>query len=213
MNQSEKAKFLEVLAGVHDFYGKELSKFSGMVWMQACETFDVQQVSKALSAHLMDPERGQYMPKPADIVRQLQGTHTDRALIAFGKVLDAAQRVGAYQSVVFDDGIIHAVVEDMGGWSKLCRSGTDELPFVQRRFCETYRAYAGRLGVQFPARLPGQFELENASKGRKVAPPMLIGNPERAAQVMAGGLSAPKTQITHARDALRLAAGGLEDAA
>lgn len=213
MLPEQREKFIEVLAGVHDFYGRELSEFAATVWLQACDTFDVQQVSKALSAHLMDPERGQFMPKPADIVRQLQGTHTDRALIAWGKVLDAAQRVGAYQSVVFDDGIIHAVVEDMGGWSKLARSGSDELPFVQRRFCETYRAYSGRPDVSFPARLPGQFELENASKGRKVSAPMLIGNPERAAQVLASGLTAPKTQITHAEQVLRLVGSSKEHAA
>lgn len=200
MTHDDNEKFLEVLGGVHDFYGKDLSKFAVAVWMQACETFDVQQVSKALSAHLMDPERGQFMPKPADIVRQLQGTNTDRSLIAWGKVLDAMQRVGAYQTVCFDDGLIHASITDMGGWMQLCRSEIDDLPFLQKRFCDGYKAYANRGDVIYPSLLLGAHELANAAKGFVSASPVLIGNPEKAARVRASGVIGPKTQITHAVD-------------
>jgi len=201
---SAKAKFLEILGGVYDFYGRELSAFSAQVWLQACESFDVEQVSKALSAHLMDPERGQFMPKPADIVRQLQGTNTDRSLVAWGKALDAMQRVGAYESVAFDDGIIHTVIEDLGGWSKLCRSNMDELQFVQKRFCDSYKAYASRPGHEHPSYLPGAHEIENRMNGRKTQKPVLIGSPEKAAEVMRLGVDGSKTKITRASESLRL---------
>lgn len=213
MNGEDKRKFLEVMAGVHDFYGKDMSKFAGEVWLNACDSFDVEQVTKALSAHLMDPERGQFMPKPADIVRQLQGTNTDRSLVAWGKALTAMQRVGAYQSVAFDDGIIHSVIEDLGGWVKVCRSDMNELPFIQRRFCESYKAYSARGESSFPGYLPGAHEVENRMNGRKVAKPVLIGSPEKAAQVMRAGMSGPKTQITHASDAVRLIESKFEDVA
>lgn len=207
MNHREKAKLLEVLAGTYDFYGRELSTFAGQVWLQACESFDLEQVTGALSRHLMDPERGAFLPKPSDIVRQLHGTNTDRGLIAWGKVLDAIQRVGAYQTVCFDDGVIHAVVEDMGGWPKLCRGTVDELPFTQRRFCETYRAYAGRPSVAYPARLIGESEQLNGPKGHASAPPLLVGDPKRAAGVLRTGGATPKTQITSAGAAALLALG------
>lgn len=193
-------KFLEVLGGVHDFYGKDLSEFAVSVWKLACESFDAEQVTKALSAHLMDPERGQFMPKPADIVRHLQGTNTDRSLIAWGKTLDALQRVGAYTSVCFDDGLIHAVIEDMGGWVKLCRSNTDELGYLQNRFCTTYKAYAGRGDVAYPALLAGEHDQQNSLRGFKASPPALIGNPDRAKRVHLMGSNMPKTQITHVTD-------------
>lgn len=201
MQSSEKAKFLQVLVGVHDFYGRELSEFAAEVWLQACEAFEVSQVSKALSAHLMDAERGQFMPKPADIVRQLQGTQADRSLVAWGKVLDAMQRVGAYQSVVFDDGAIHAAIEDMGGWMKVCRSNTDELQFTQKRFTDLHRAYSNRPDLNYPARLVGEHELTNSLQGQKTDPPTLIGDAERAKQIAAGGVTGSKTAIT-AGDAL-----------
>jgi hypothetical protein len=166
----------------------------------ACETFDVEQVSKALSAHLMDPERGQFMPKPADIVRQLQGTNTDRSLIAWGKVLDAMQRVGAYATVCFDDGLIHAAITDMGGWMQLCRGKVDELPFLQKRFCDGYKAYANRGDVVYPAVLLGEHEIANNAKGYVSASPVLIGNPDKAVRVRQSGVIGPKTQITHIAD-------------
>jgi hypothetical protein len=57
MNQNDRAKLIEVLSGVHDFYGKDLTPFALQVWELACRQFDVEQVTKALSAHLMDAER------------------------------------------------------------------------------------------------------------------------------------------------------------
>jgi hypothetical protein len=114
------------------------------------------------------------------------------------------QRVGAYTAVCFDEGLIHAVIEDMGGWVKLCRSELAELPHVQRRFCETYRAYAARGDVPFPPALPGAHDADNALRGFAGTPPVLIGNPQRAAEVRRMGVAAPKTQITSATAALAL---------
>ena len=54
------------------------------------------------------------------------------------------QRVGAYRSVAFDDGAIHAAIEDMGGWPAVCRGKADELPFLQKRFTDLHRAYSSR---------------------------------------------------------------------
>jgi len=202
MKHTDRTKLIEVLTGVHDFYGRDLSKFAIAVWEQACDSFDVEQVTKALSAHLMDPERGQFMPKPADIVRQIQGTHGDRSLIAWGKVLDSLQRVGAYASVCFDDGVIHAVIEDMGGWVKLCRSKTDDLGYLQKRFCDAYKAYSQRGDVRYPAKLVGEHEMENSLRGYTTAPPMLIGNPDKAARVLQNGSAGGKVQLTNAADFL-----------
>ena len=46
--------------------------------------------------------------------------------------------------------------------------------------------------------LPGAHQSDNALKGKPSAPPVLIGDPKRAKEVLRVGLSAPKTQITHA---------------
>lgn len=204
MSPNEYPKFLEVLAGVHDFYGKEMSDFAGQVWIEAVKTFDLEQVSKALSAHLMDADRGQFMPKPADLVRNLQGTQTDRAMIAWGMVSAAMTSVGAYSDVVFDDPIIHLCVTDIGGWVKACRTPYDEQSYLQHRFCEAYRAYARRgAPSEYPGRLIGcgSGPDDYAKRGMQPPKPKLIGDRARALQVLSGGAQA-RLSAAHAMAAL-----------
>jgi hypothetical protein len=195
MTPQDKPAFAELLTDALAFYRQDTSRFALSVWWSACQAFSLEQVGKALTAHAMDPERGRFAPMPSDIVRVLQGTHQDRSLMAWGKVLEAVQRVGAYQSVVFDDAAIHAAIEDMGGWCKVCRSEMSELQFVQRRFCDGYRAYAARPGHAYPPRLIGESETANRTAGKKAQPAMLIGNPELAKAVEAGGSDSPKVGI------------------
>lgn len=200
MNEQDKRAFKELVTNVMAFYRQDTSPFALQVWWTACQTFSLEQITKAMSAHAVDADRGQFAPKPADVVKALQGTKTDRARSAWGKVMDAMQRVGAYQTVCFDDPVIHAVIEDIGGWMGLCRSDFEQLSFTEHRFCESYRAYSGRSDVAYPAKLLGQHEVDNRQAGRKVSPPVLIGNPERAAEVLRLGGAGPKTQITIASE-------------
>ena len=194
MQATEYPKFLEVLTGVHDFYGKELSEFAGQVWLDACKGFELGQVTKALSAHLMDPDRGQFMPRPADLVRQLGGTQADRSLVAWGKAFEAMGRVGAYQSVCFDDPAIHAAIEDLSGWAKCCQD--EHIDHLQRRFCDFHRTHSKREGSPYLAKLLGLHELQNRTAGKPSAPPVLIGDAARAKQVLLGGVEGHRTTIT-----------------
>lgn len=197
MTESDKPQLFALIADVMAFYNRDTSPFALNVWWSACQPFTMEQVRKSMTAHTTDPDRGRFPPLPADMVRVLEGTRADRALIAWGKALDAMQRVGAYSSVVFDDPVIHAVIEDLGGWIKVCRGELGELGYVEHRFCESYRAYASRpVPTEYPAMLVGAHEIQNRTDGRRVAPPVLIGNPERAQEVLRLGGSGPKTQIT-----------------
>lgn len=198
MTEEDKPELFTLIASVQSFYGKDVSAFSLGVWWQACQGFDLEQVCKALNAHAIDPESGVYAPRPADVMRMLRGTATDRALQAWGKVMDAMQRVGAYRSVVFDDAVIHAVIEDLGGWMKLCRSEMADLSYTEHRFCESYRAYVNRPAAleRYPSLLLGQFELDNRQHGHCCSPPVLLGDPVKARNVLALGSSDGRQQIT-----------------
>lgn len=195
MTNDDKREFWALLKGVHEFYKMDVSNFAAQVWWNACQAYSLEQVSKAFSAHLVDPKSGQFIPKPADIVKALAGTHEDRSLIAWGKAFEAMQRVGQYQSVAFDDPLIHAVITDMGGWPKLCQSKTDELPFVQKRFCDAHAAYGRTGGTEYPRMLAGVSDIENGANGYKTGPVILIGDPDAANAVIAGGTVGPKIRI------------------
>lgn len=210
MKPHDKQALVAIVTDAMAYYGKPVSAFTLQVWVQACQPFSVEQVSKALTAHATDPERGQYAPKVADIVRILSGTATDRAALAWGKCLEAMGSVGAYTDVVFDDPAIHAVVEDLGGWPKLCRTDMKELGYVQHRFCESHRAYTGCGQFDYPRRLMGDRspDHEYASRGIPLPRPRLVGDAERAMLVLQNGNVAGKTSITTlTSQAMRLLAG------
>ena len=144
MNKHEYPQFAERLSKVMAYYRQPCSDFIIDVFWEGCQPFDFHDVCKALNQHATDPDKGQFAPKVADIVRILGGTKTDRSLREWGRVHEAMSRIGAYTDVDFEDPATHAAIRDMGGWPKLCRTETDQLSYLQHRFCELYKAYDGR---------------------------------------------------------------------
>lgn len=197
MRANQFQEFRELLANALSFYRQDVTPFMLDVWWQACQGFDLEQVRKALTAHAMDPDRGQFAPKPADIVRQLGGTATDRALMAWGKVMSAIQSVGAYTDVVFDDPAIHAAIEDLGGWPKVCRGDVKDLSYLQHRFTEAHRAYSGRGSFDYPRRLSGDRSPDSVYAKRGLPPPKpaVVGDKSMAMVVYHGGTDTGKTPI------------------
>jgi hypothetical protein len=189
MKPDDKPRFKELLEGVMSYYRQDTSTFILDLWWQACQSFDFEQVQKAMTKHATDPDVGQFAPKVADIVRQLSGTKTDQALLAWGKVLEAMQRIGQYQDVVFDDPAIHTVVMDLGGWAKVCQTLESEISYLQHRFCEMHRAYTGRGQFDFPGMLVGTRSPDEAylQRGIPVPAPIFIGNQELANKVYLSG--------------------------
>lgn len=185
MRLEDLTNFRSLVTDALAYYGKDCTPFVLNVWWAGCSRFDYEQVEKALQKHAMDAQRGQFAPKVADIVRLLEGTHTDRAAMAWSKVHTAMSAVGAYTDVVFDDPAIHAVVDDMGGWPKVCRWPLDELSYLQHRFSEAYRSYSAQEHYQFPARLGGErcADVEFERKGLPAPMPVLVGDARRAQEV------------------------------
>lgn len=189
MTPNERPKFAQLLTDVMAYYGKDTSTFMLDLWWQACLNFDITQVQKALNTHAMDAERGVYAPKVADVVRVLQGTTTDRAALAWGKVLGAMGSVGAYTDVIFDDAAIHAAIMDCGGWTKMCRGDISELSYLQHRFCQSHKAYVSRGVFEYPRQLMGDRspDSEYMKFGRPLPRPAIVGNSAMAQQVHHNG--------------------------
>jgi hypothetical protein len=170
MRQDEVLEFQRVLAGALSLWRQDVSEFALTVWWEACKPYSMEQVSKALTAHAMDPERGRFPPMPADLVKALHGTQTDRSLMAWGQVLSAIGSVGMYGSPDFADKATVAAIIDIGGWPAVCQTGLDELPHLQRRFCASHRAYMARPEAVEVTRLVGMHEQTNSLRG------LLTGN-------------------------------------
>lgn len=174
MQPTDRAAFKTLLTDVMAFYRRDLSTFALGVWWEACKSFSLEQVTKAITAHAMDPEHGRFPPMPADLVKQLQGTRTDRSLVAWSLVYEAIGRYGAYRSVEFADPATQLAVHDMGGWPRLCATETAELQFAQKRFCEMHRTYTTRGDLNPPAVLIGVHDQD--PRRLEKSKPVLIGN-------------------------------------
>lgn len=200
MTEKDFEGFALLITDALAFYRQDVSSFAMGVWWQACQRYTLQDVSRALTRHATHPDRGQFAPKPADLVRLLDGSITDRAAAAWGKALDAASRVGAYTDVVFDDPAIHAVIEDMGGWPKFCRGDLKDLSYLRHSFAQSYAAYVERGQFGYPRRLMGDRSPDDVYAKRGLPPPRpaVVGDVEKARAVARGGSAAGKTAITFA---------------
>jgi hypothetical protein len=192
MQTDDFHKFREGIAGVMGFYGKNVSTFALDVWWTALKKYDLAAIVDAFNRHLANPDAGQFAPKPADIIRMLQGSTQDAALRAWAKVDQAVRRVGTYCDVVFDDALIHRVIQDMGGWMALGTKAEDEWPFVAKEFENRYRGFCSRSEhPEYPATLIGIATAHNNLKGYRNDNPVLIGNEQMARQVLSGGTGQP----------------------
>lgn len=202
MREADFETFAALLAAEAEIRNaKPLSEGALLLWWQRMARFELAQVQRALDRHSQDAERGRFMPQPADLIRFLEGSATDKAALAWGKAIDAASRVGAYTDVVFDDAAIHAAVEDLGGWPKFCRSEAKDLSYLQHRFCQSYTAYADRGAFDYPRRLGGDRSSDEMYQRRGLPPPKpaIVGDLSKARQVYAGGAEGGKTAISFTR--------------
>lgn len=207
MIRDDFKRFVTALTGCAELYNRELSEAALAMWWKLLERYDIEQVERALHACASNADNGQFMPKPADLIRELNGTTTDRSMIAWGYVLGAMSAVGAYQSVAFDDAAIHAAVEDAGGWAKLCRTESKELGYVQHRFCASHKAYTTKGDFDYPRVLGGDRDSDAKYIASGLKPPavILVGDEQKAIGVMRGGSASGKGAITFNSHLLKIA--------
>jgi len=197
MTPHDQVACFALLADVYAFYGKDFSRFAGETWWRGLKPYDLTAVKEALGRHCVNPDTGQFLPKPGDVVRMLEGSTQDTALRAWAQVDRTVQAVGIYESVVFDDALIHRSLHDMGGWIFLGSKTEKDWPFVRNEFVNRYRGYRMRSArPDYPHRLIGLAEAQNTREGLPIAPPILIGDVQQAKQVMAGGTPTPLLTLT-----------------
>ena len=116
------------------------------------------------------------LPSPAEIRKFCLGTREDdlniRISQAKNKLEIGLSSVGTYNTVVFDDPIIHLVVRDLGGWIKLGKMDRDDFEkFMTFEFPKLYKGYATRKNTDIPVMLTGISEDKTIN---------YIGNKEKA---------------------------------
>jgi hypothetical protein len=200
MISSDKREFLELLNAVFEMYGKPQPSVQAVaMYFNVLSHISIDDFKSAMNVHSRDTDSGQFVPKPADILRCLQGSKGTQAEVAWSKLDKAVRTVGPHASVVFDDRLIHAVVEDMGGWIKLGSTGSDEYPFIHNQFVKRYTGYVNNPPDRVLPKLIGESEHYNSTEGQAhhVAPPRLIGDAQGALLVLKSENGTGRVGVTH----------------
>ena len=134
MQEVNKREFAEVWGAAWAMYGKSVSPQLLSIAFEALRAYSIEEVRIGLTRHIQSPDTGQFFPKPADVIKHIDGNSGSRAMVAWNKVDMAVRQVGAWTSVMFDDALIHRVISDMGGWVELCKVDDREYPFKQKEF-------------------------------------------------------------------------------
>lgn len=207
MQVQDMEKFSQILKWVFAYYEKELTDLTFEMYWNGLKDYSIEEVQAGFNAHLQHPEEGKWWPKVSDIIKNCKGGTQDNALRAWNEVETAIRRVGGYQDVVFHDPLIHQIIHKMGGWIALCDIPDEKsLVFKSNEFKKSYRAlYATPKQLEPPVELTGIINAQNAKiKGAKKHPPVLIGDPERAREVLQQ-LKAPENLITISHAATQIA--------
>ena len=193
MIDHDRTEFSNIMFATCEMYNRKTpsNQLLEMYWASLIR-FSIEDVQRAFSAHIQNPDNGQFMPKPADIVRLIEGDTQSQGGWAWTKVEKAIRHYGSWESICFDDPFIHRVISEMGGWISLCNVSNDELPFKAKEFEKRYRAYYGRDPGEYLSHLAGQAEAANSLRNQRVQAPICIGNKDRAALVYKNGIRLDK---------------------
>ena len=163
---------------VADYYKDNLPEPVFNFWLNGLAEFPFEDIKTAFEKWMMTSDR---MPKIANIREILQGSVEDLALAALLKVERAMELHGAYATVVFDDPVIHATIQSLGGWIKSCRQTESEFTWWKKDFRERYEhCLRYGMGGEIPPKLTGIFDEKNLTLGEKPQEPKVIGDYEKA---------------------------------
>lgn len=196
MQCEEMPEFVELLTALSLSYGQSLNEFAIERYWQTLEPFEFAEVKKALYAcTTQNPDKGHFMPQATEVLRYIQGSTETQALQAWNQVLKIIKSIGSYDSLIFDDPILHRVIDDLGGWVCLCETTLDELKFKGNEFKKLYAAYVLHPPAEYPKKLRGRLAWQNSLQGFDEPTPVLIGDKDKAHQVYQLGINA--TALIH----------------
>lgn len=167
--------FKSLFSGLCETFGREVSDSFSRIYWAVLSRYDDAEVDAAIGRGL---RKWKFFPKPAEIVEEIDGSPETRAWSAWEIFLEAKMRVGPQRSVLFDDPVIPAVIELMGGWREegVFSWLEKDYPFRRNEFVKAYQAKSGDAFAS-PRALIGWADADNSAKGYRdwVRPPVRIG--------------------------------------
>lgn len=175
MISQDQNKFKELITVMSETYGEEFTPAKLKLWWNLFKPHSIETFEQALFAHIACPDAGMFSPKPANLMKFINGTSKDqqqlvedRAGMAWQTVMGEISRIGSYATLKLEDKQALAAVKAIGGWKHICSLTTDQLVWAGKEFVSAYEQYDRTDVALLPDKLPGRIELqEQASESRQ----------------------------------------------
>lgn len=162
MTKDDMKEFTEMLDFMAEGLGVDMTAVKYRFYFAALSDLPIADIIKAAN---YIARTATFFPKPVDFRNAINGNQDEAAISAWEKVQKGKSKAGQYQSVQFDDPVIHTVIKLMGGWAAVCRlEGHDDEKWQRIDFEKTYKAMQG-CNKDHPLYLPGAAEVQNSAKG------------------------------------------------
>ena len=171
MTENDGNKFRELITMINVNYGEDFTEPQVLLWWNLFKPHSVQSFEQAVYAHIACPDTGMFTPKPANIMKFINGTTKqneqqleDKADMAWLTITGEVKRVGSWGSLNMEDKQALAAVKSLGGWKFICSKTEAELVWLHKEFIATYKNFERTPVEALPDKLPGRVLLENAKK-------------------------------------------------
>jgi len=176
MNKNDRTQFESILTVIAEAFDKQLSGSQLDLYFLALQDLTLEQFKKAGNIII---QTARFFPKPVDFREAVKGTVLDKTTQAVLQFENAVRRHGYYASVIFEDKIIHACVEALGGWQEIYQDwGYENWTWVKKDFEKHYEYFLKYPPSNIPEKLIGFHEQNNSSRGYldDIPEPVLIGD-------------------------------------
>ena len=168
-SKSRSEQILECVTILAEAWRQKITPMTVRTYELGLSDLDINAVKRGVMAAIREC---QFMPSVHEL-RKLSGAADsridakDRPLLAWQAVRWAIAHVGQDQTPGFgDDVVIHATISQLGGWLLLCDTPSDEMHWLEKRFCATYSALCSvKLSPDLTKRPAGTAEIGNLRQG------------------------------------------------
>ena len=73
MTNEDKKQFAEIMTTMYEMYNQQANKEVFRMYWGILKDYSIQQIQQAISDHISNTKTGQFRPKPADILKFING--------------------------------------------------------------------------------------------------------------------------------------------
>lgn len=165
MNQNDRTEFAKCFAATCLVYDVAPNSEKANAYFSLLSGFSLQQVLNAFAAHPLEPERGRFFPKPADIVYQIDGTEKQRhdtleqqAELQWSAIVKASSNGVEPVNISLE---ARSALRSIGGSHKVGYTLEKDLPFLKKDFIALFKSITAASSDQIDDSIPLSLELKN----------------------------------------------------